>query len=213
MKNIEVTKFYNRCLLKSMLIDFNTKELAEYFEKESDYDLFLKILVDLIYNEGVFLLLKDTFVFKIICVISEHSDVSEQSTNDLVDSLFEYFDRIMNIDSENKGNMLSNYKNSYEYAIGCTINDNDFLTCITNDYLLMKLLINDEIEGIDIDQSLLLSIDYLLYFCPDFFKEKGVYSNVMLLLDKYSEKRDMSSEILFNAKEIKSDIQKLLKRK
>ena len=199
MKNIEVTKFYNRCLLKSMLIDFNTKELTEYFEKESDYDLFLKILVDLIYNEGVFLLLKDTFVFKIICVISEHSDVSEQSTKDLVDSLFEYFDRIMNIDSENKGNMLSN--------------DNDFLTCITNDYLLMKLLINDEIEGIDIDQSLLLSIDYLLYFCPDFFKEKGVYSNVMLLLDKYSEKKDMSSEILFNAKEIKSDIQKLLKRK
>ena len=50
MKNIEVTKFYNRCLLKSMLIDFNTNELAEYFEKESDYDLFLKILVDLIYN-------------------------------------------------------------------------------------------------------------------------------------------------------------------
>ena len=123
MKNKVVARFYNRCLLKSMLIDLNTQELIECIEDGFDFDSFLSIVIDLISNEQEFLMLKDSFVFKVICVISEHSNIADESTRDLINSLFEYFKKILNFDIYNKNELILNYKTSYENAIGCSVDD------------------------------------------------------------------------------------------
>lgn len=213
MENDEVAKFYNRSLFKGMIINQDLVDMCKNFENEKDFDLFLGIITDLIVEEKEFFMLKDNFVFKIVTVLSEHFNSSSESNQELINDLYEYFRKVIELDEDDKNYLLSNYKAEYECARGCSLDDDEHLLCISNDALLLKMLFYDDVSEIDIDKSVLFSIDYILYSCPEIFKDKKIYTKVLLLIDKCIKEDDIGSEYEYNANEIKSDIQKIYKKK
>ena len=163
MENDDVAKFYNRCLLKGMIINQDVEEICKSFENEKDFDLFLSIITDLIVEEKEFFMLKDNFIFKIVSVLSEHLESSSKQNKELINDLYDYFRKVLNLDTDEKNYLLSNYKTEYEYARGCQLSDDEHLLCISNDSLLLKILYYDDVSEMDIDKSVLFSIDYILY--------------------------------------------------
>lgn len=212
MDDKEFIKFYNRNLLKGMIINFNLEEFCQNFEKTEKFEILLNIITDLIVEEKEFFMLKDSFVFKILAVLSEHNNSASSSDKDFIDSLFEYFRRILSLDSDDKNILLSNYKAKYEYIRGCQLKDEEHILCISNDAYLLKLLLFDDVNKIDVDRSILFSIEYILYSYPNIFNNEDIYTKTIVLIDKCLNKENIGSDYEYNAKEIKSDIQKIYKK-
>lgn len=212
MENDEVARFYNRSLLKGMIINLDFAEFCENFEKENDFNILLSIITDIISSEQEFFMLKNTFVYKIVSVLSEHYESSTGTIRELIEGLFEYFKKLSSIDEDDKNVLLSNYKAEYEYIRCRSLSEEEHLMCISNDSLLMKLLVHDDIDNIELDPSIIFSIDYILYSCPDFFKEENINKKTIKIIDKCFKSVDLESEVYRNAKEIKSDICKILKK-
>jgi len=212
MDDKEIIKFYNLNLLKGMIISLDFVKFCRNFENKDKFELLLNIITDLIVEEKEFFMLKDSFVFRILAVLGEHNDSVSSSVKDVIDSLNEFFDKILNLDIDDKNNLLSNYKAKYEYIRGCQLKDEEHILCISNDAFLLKLLLFDDVNEIDVDRSILFSIEYILYSCPNIFKKEKIYTKVIVLIDKCLNKKNIGLDYEYNAKEIKSDIQKIYKK-
>lgn len=212
MLNNEAAAFYNKNLIKAMITDLDLVEFFESFEDEEKFSLLINIVVQIIEDESEFFMLKDKFAFRIISIISEHYQSCEKSLQNVLDSLYEFFKKILNISFEDKAELISNYKFNYENIIGFSVDDDSFLTYMSNDAYLMKALIYDKVEEIEVNELTILSLDYILYKCPDFFIDPVINSKTLLLFDKIFQLENLLPEFEYNAREIKKDIQKVLKR-
>lgn len=219
----EVIDFLNILNIKSQLINFDEQKLKELYKDDYDnYVMFLNSVGLLINNELAFLLLNnEEYIDKILAVASVHRFTTEDSeVKDLVNQIIVACNEIMNLPESEK------YNYRYDYFVtqddlrdSSFYEEEDFIAASNFDSFLAYVLTHSDMEYLYAcdDYETLMSLNYFLGMCPEFFDDETVLNNTIEKLDYMTSdfarkrlKRRMTLDIY--ADDLKKRIQKVLKK-
>ena len=187
-EKMEIHDFLNLINIKSQLINFDEKKLIELYKDDYEhYTLFLNSVGILLNNEPGFLLFDESYMDKIRTVMELHRFTSADSeVKDLINQIIIAFNAIDKLPEEEK----AEYK--YEYVLeqealrdAGFYTEEEFIYSLNFDSFLAYALQKSELDYLRQcdDDMTVMSINYMMELCPEFFYDSEVEKNAIMKLD------------------------------
>lgn len=207
----ELLDFCNLLSLKNHLATATEKDLVDLYQDVEDYVTFIDIFVLLTETDSGFLLLDEGLVDRVNSVLQVHRfDIDDKEIKDIINSIIGYLNRVRTMDSSVKNILKNNYLAYHEELREATFGDNEsFLAAISYDAIVVKALLDGDMNLAKDNKFIVMSLNYLIKVCPELFKRKEVKDNAEKLLDKCMKGNKLFDGCSRHAKDIKVKIKEL----
>lgn len=193
--NEKRNRFLDLINLKGQLINFDSRELVEYYKNDYDgYVIFLNSVEQLINSELPFLLLNnEEYIDKILTVASAYRFSKDDSNvKKLINRIIVAMNETIDLSEGDKYAYRYNYLVKQENLRDARFYEEDeFIAALSFDSYLACVLQRHNPEYIleaCNNEATLKSLKYMSRVCPEFFNDEEVMKNTMSKLDSITSK-------------------------
>lgn len=181
-----VKQLSNILVLRNHLVKIPESKLIEMYSNYDYYLAFLNSLWLLVENDSAFLLFDDSMLKKILSVIQIYRfDAKDEGVKKEVNDIIDYINGLRSCDEAKKNTLKNNYLAFQEEKRCATFYSTEgLLDSLSYDAIVFSALQNNDMKSIIHDEHYILSLNYLIYMCPELFKDKEVQQRAIKRLDE-----------------------------
>ncbi len=186
--NDDILDFNNIISLRNQLAVATTKQLVDIYQDEASYLAFLDAFVFLSEYDSGFLLSSDEFLDKVLTVVSVHRfDMKYPEIQDTINDIITYVNGVKCYSDDLKKLLMNGYLAYQEDVRNANFSSTDaFLTSLSYDAVVFTALREGRPEAICDDNYFLMSFEYIMNCCPEFFQNPNVCRDAQSVLDRVS---------------------------
>ena len=210
----ELVDFGNLITLKNQLCALDRKQLMQMYQDKGSYLTFLNAVVSLIENDIGFLLFSDEFLEKILLISQIYRfEFKEHEVRDCINDIITYVNGIKALSDESKKTLMNGYLAYQEDMREASFHTtNAFLSSLAYDAVVFAALRDGEIDKIKDEEYFLMSLNYLMKACPEFFQDPRVKKDAMTLLDQAGSHRSFLGVRKKFVKGMKENLESITKK-
>ena len=191
----EMMDYFSLLVFKNQLLCMSDEQLTEFYKDERCFLEFLDAVALISRNEPGFFVISDEITKRISMIINQHRFSCEDAVKDYINEVVVYLNSINNISSEMADMLFMAYKKFQEEVREGEFTSNEaFLCSLAHDAVLFGALYDDKLENLQDGDLSLLSLNYIVNTCPEFFEDENIKNRAMQVLDSEGKNSGLFSK-------------------
>lgn len=213
MEDVDMKDFVNLLRLKNQLVVFSGKELDEIYKEEDVFLCFIDTIALLSEHDSAFLLFDEKISDKIYTVLQSHRFNCDTDIKEIINDIIGYLNGIKAY-PKSLINILKNNYLAYQEKIRHVefTSTDSMLFSIADDAVVFTALQEGNLDLIEDGDYYMMSLNYLIETCPEFFNDSKVVERACSLLDIESKNSKILSSRKKYVKETRNRLNDTLKR-
>lgn len=180
----EMMDYFSLLVFKNQLLCMSDDQLTEFYKDERCFLEFLDAVALISRNEPGFFVISDEIVRRIFMIINQHRFSCDDAVKDYINEVVIYLNSISNLSSEMADMLFTAYKKYQEEVREGEFTSNEaFLCSLAHDAVLFGALYDDKLDNLKDGDLSLLSLNYIVNTCPEFFEDDNIKSRALNLLN------------------------------
>ena len=211
--NEEMLEYFSLLIFKNQLLCMKNEELISFYKDEKVFLEFLDAVALLSQTEPGFFVISPQILEKISLVINDHRFSCEDGVKDYINEVVVYLNGMKNMSSEMADLIFMSYRKFHEEIREAEFTSTEaFLQTLAHDSVLFSALYDDKLENLQNGDLSILSLNYIIRTCPEFFEDDNVKYRALNVLDIENKKSGLFSKRKKVVKSIKKNLYSLQKK-
>ena len=210
----EMLDFNNVLALRNHLSVLSREKLEEMYQDKGSYLTFLNAIVALSECDSAFLLFSDDFLEKILYVVQVHRfDFEEKEVKECINDIIGYVNQIKVMPQEKKNILKNGYLTYQEEQRGVSFHTTESLIAsLSYDAVVFSSLRDGTPEAIQDEEYFLMSLNYLMKACPEFFQDPKITADTISVLERVGSHSRMFSTKKKFVKQVREEFESISKK-
>ena len=210
----EMQDFNNVLTLRNHLSVVPKDQLIEMYQDKGHYLTFLNAVVALSEMDSAFLLFSEEFLERINDVIQIHRfDFSEIEIKDCINDIIGYLNQVRAM-SPTKVNLLKNGYLAYQEEQRSMVfhSTEEMIRSLAYDAVVFTSLREGNSDDIQDENHFLMSFNYLVKACPEFFQDPKIAADAIKVLDRVGRHSGKFSAKKKFVKQVRREFESILQK-
>lgn len=205
--NEEIMDYFSLLVFKNQILCMSDEQLIDFYKDERCFLEFLDVVALISRNEPAFFVLSSEITRRISMIINQHRFSCSDEIKDYINEVVIYLNSISNLSNEMTSMLVLAYKKFQEEIREAEFTSNQaFLCSLAHDAVLFGALYDDKLEQLQDGDLSLLSLNYVVNTCPDFFKDQNIKDRALKVLEIEGKNSKLFSKRKKVVKSIKNSL-------
>lgn len=205
--NEEIMDYFSLLVFKNQILCMSDEQLIDFYKDERCFLEFLDVVALISRNEPAFFVLSSEITRRISMIINQHRFSCSDEIKDYINEVVIYLNSISNLSNEMTSMLVLAYKKFQEEIREAEFTSNQaFLCSLAHDAVLFGALYDDKLEQLRDGDLSLLSLNYVVNTCPDFFKDQNIKDRALKVLEIEGKNSKLFSKRKKVVKSIKNSL-------